>query len=130
VVIVVVVIIALFLIVALVDYEFFAPPTSPVQISEVDIWAPNNVCGLNSNQIAYTGYNTSTNSNDSFDLGVPNFNSTACTIMTVSTNTSGFAITSVQVPLTLPGNVQNASMNITIESPGTSYSGSLNLVFE
>lgn len=125
--IVVVIVIVILLIGSIAAYEFLATGP-PVQVLEIDIWAPDNVCGLNANPIGYTGYNTSTGAAYPIDLGVPNFNSTACTVKAVATNTSGFSLSGVQVPLTIAGN-GTGSMNLTITSPGSSFSGYLNLVF-
>jgi hypothetical protein len=124
----VVVVIVVLIIVAIVAYELLAPPVPPVQVGDINIWAPDNVCGLNANPIYYQGYNSSTHANVTVDLGVPNYNSTSCTVVGVITNSTGFALSGVQVPLTIPGG-GTGSMNLTILSPGASFSGNLNLVF-
>jgi len=116
------------LVVAVVAYEL-TPAAPSVQVGFINIYAPDNVCGLNSNPTAYYGYNASTSETDTLDFPIPNYNATACTIQSVTTNTSGFSLSDIQVPLTIAGGVQNASMNITITTPGSSFSGDMNLVF-
>jgi hypothetical protein len=100
----------------------------PIQVSEIDIWAPDNACGLSVNPIVFDGFNGSTGASQALDFGMPNFNSTACVIHSVTTNTSGFVLSGIQVPLTIPAGSSGTSMNITIQSPGSDYSGGLNLV--
>ena len=107
---------------------FVFAPGPPVQVNNINLWAPDNVCGLNSNPSYFTGFNGSTGQVQTFDLGMPNYNSSACTLAGVSTNTSGFLLSSIQAPLTIPAN-GTGSMNITIQSPSSSYMGDLNLVF-
>jgi len=124
-----VVVVVIILVASIALVEIFAPAPPPVQIGIIYIWSPDDVCGLNNNETAYYGYNTTTNSNDTLDFGIPNDNATACTIIGVTTNTTGFAITYAQVPLTIPGEDQDASMNLTIQSPGSNYNGDLNLIF-
>jgi hypothetical protein len=130
---VVVVVIVLLLGAGIVASLFLISPPPPVQVEEIAIYSPNNVCGLNVNGIAYYGFNSSTSANQTLDFPVPNYNSTSCTVHGVTTNTTGFSITYAQVPLTIPaGNAQgsvNASMNVTIISPPSSFSGVLNLIF-
>lgn len=125
-----VVLVVVILVVSIIAYVLLASAPAPaVQISEIAVWAPDNVCGLLANPLYFDGYNTSLNENDSFQLyGWQNYNSTPCTIQTVTTNTTGFSLNSLQVPVTIPGGDQNASINLTIEAPGSSYSGPLNLV--
>ena len=127
-----VIVVVVILVVSILAYVLLAstPSSSAVQVSEIDVWAPDNVCGLSANPIAFDGYGTALNENDSFELyGWQNYNSTACTILSVTTNTTGFSLSGIQVPLTIPGGDQNASINLTIEAPGSSYSGPLDLVF-
>ena len=124
----VVVVIVVILIVAIVAYVLLFAPGPAVQVGDLIIWAPDNVCGLNANPIYFDGYNSSTSSTVPLDLGVPNYNATACTLLGVITNTTGFVLSGVQVPLTIPGDA-TGSMNLTVTSPGSPFSGNLNLVF-
>lgn len=118
------------LVIGAVAYAYLAVPKPPVQVQNIYIWSPDNVCGLNSDPIYYPGFNSSTGANQTLDFYMPNHNSTGnpCTIKKVVTNSTGFMLYNVQVPLTIPykGTVQ---MNITIRSPTTSFNGNLNLVF-
>jgi zinc-ribbon domain len=127
-VVIAVVLVVVILIVAVIAVAYFLFPAPPVQVSAINIWAPDNVCGLNSNPIYYSGLNfTSTGSSQVVDLGMPNFNSSSCTIVGATTNTSGFTISDAQIPLTIGAN-GTASMNVTVTAPTSDYSGNLNLV--
>jgi hypothetical protein len=124
--IVVVVIVVLLLVAAGIAFIFLSAPA--VQVNDINIWAPDNVCGLNANPIDYPGFNSSTGASQPIEFDMPNFNSTSCTVTSVSTNTTGFTLSDIQVPLPIPAN-STVSMNITITSPSSSFSGYLNLVF-
>ena len=128
---IVVVIVVVLLVVSILAVELAPTPSTsyPVQIQFINFWAPNNVCGMNNNQTSYYGYNDTTNDTQTIDfVGLINYNATTCTIRGVTTNTTGFVISEAQVPLVIPGNDQNASMNITITTPGSAFSGNLNLI--
>jgi hypothetical protein len=122
-----VVVVVLLLVGGVFAFLALTAPTPPVQVAEIDLWAPDNVCGLNSNPSYFDGFNSSTGANQTFEFYMPDYNSTACTIHGVTTNTSGFALTGVQVPLTIPGG-ENSTLNITITSPPSTFSGDLRLV--
>ena len=131
---VIVIVVVVFLVIGAISFVFLMPAAPAIQVGQMDIWAPDHVCDLNSTNLStpyyYTGFNGSTGENQSFDLFVPNFNATACTVHHVTTNTTGFEVTYVQVPLGIPAGVNaTASMNISIVSPGSPFSGNINLVF-
>jgi len=123
---VIVVVIVLFASTAL--YEYLTPPPPAVVVGSIVVWAPDNACGLNLNRISYSGYNSSTGAAIPFELEVPNFNTTACTVAGVVTNSSGFTVSGVQAHVAIPGYGQ-ATLNLTITSPGSSFAGNLDLVF-
>ncbi len=125
--IIIAVVVVVLLVVAVGAY-LLVPAAPQIQVVDLLVWAPDNVCGLNVSQIYYDGYNTSTGSSVSLELTVPNFNTTACTIASATTNTTGFSLSGVQVPLSIPGS-GNGSMNLTIASPSSAFSGNVNLVF-
>lgn len=125
---VVVIVVVVLVVISVVAYYLLVSSAPAVQVGYINIWAPDNVCGLNSNPIAFYGFNSSTGASQTFDFDMANFNATPCTIHSVVTNTSGFTLSAIQVPLTIPGSDQNASMNMTITSPGSSFNGNLNLV--
>lgn len=104
-----------------------------VDVTALNIYAPDNVCGLNLPGIYYTGFNASTGSTFPLSLYVPNNNSTACTLRGVTTNTSGFSVEDVQLPGPIPGNTTggpfNGTLNLTLTLPGSRYSGAVNLIF-
>ena len=128
-VIIAVIVVVLILIVAGVAFVVLSSHSDPIQVAFINVWAPDNVCGLNTYPIGYYGYNdTSTGATQIFDFPVPNYNVTPCTVQSVITNTTGFSLSAIEVPLPIPGN-GTGSMNITITSPSSDYSGNLNLVF-
>ncbi len=106
-----------------------APPQVSVDI--INIWAPDNVCGLNTNPIGYDGFNTSPSQSYGIALGVPNYNNTSCDLLGVVANTSGFTVTQASVPLSIPGldTSEGGNLSLTIKLPGSAFSGDLNLVF-
>lgn len=132
--IIVVVVVVVILVVGVVAYLFLPGPAPAVQVGYIFVYAPDDVCGLNqSPPIAFYGFNSSTGANQTLDFPMPNYNATACMVRGVSTNTTGFMITYAQVPLTIGGSPHgpgstNASLNITIISPSSSFSGNLSLV--
>jgi hypothetical protein len=124
---VLVVLVVVFLVIGVIGFLFLISPAPPVQVSAINIYAPGNVCGLNSNPIYYSGFNGSKGQVQTLDFAMPNYNATACTIRGASTNTTGFVLSAIQVPITIPAE-SNASMNITFTSPSSSYSGVVNLI--
>ena len=118
----------LVILIAVVGYVIYESVAPVVSVTGINIWAPDNVCGYNSNPIGYYGFNDSPGVTDSFSFPLPNFNSTACTIEGVTTNTSGFELSNVGVPLTIPGGA-NGTLDASITLPGSAWSGYLNLVF-
>jgi hypothetical protein len=124
---IVVVIVAVVLLSGVLAFVFLAAPSLRVEIATIDFFAPDNVCGLNANPIGTTGYNDTTSTNTTVDFLIPNFNSTACEIRGVATNTSGFALYDAQVPRTIPGSA-SAQFNVTIKTPSWRFVGNLNLV--
>ncbi|HEV2165510.1 MAG TPA: hypothetical protein VGS23_00805 [Thermoplasmata archaeon] len=115
------------IVVVLAVYVFTAPAPK-VHVSEIDVWAPDNVCGLRTHPVSYDGFDDSPGGIDAFSLQVPNFNSTPCTLRSAATNTSGFALSGIGVPTTVPG-ANNGTLNLTVTVPGSPYSGVLDLVY-
>ncbi|MGP8075857.1 MAG: zinc ribbon domain-containing protein [Thermoplasmata archaeon] len=120
-----VIVVVVVLIVAVVAVDYFTMP--PVQVAYVFVWAPDNVCGLNTNAIEFSGYNGSTGASQTLDFLMPNYNATTCTVVSAATNSSGFSLSEIQVPLSISAG-GTASMNITITSPSSDFSGNMNLV--
>ncbi len=106
----------------------FTSPRPKVHVTEIDVWAPDNVCGLEANPVSYDGFDDSPGGIDAFSLELPNFNSTTCSLHSVVTNTSGFGLSNVQVPVTVLGG-HNGTLDLTITVPGSPYNGILNLVY-
>jgi hypothetical protein len=122
--------VALIVVIAVAAILLF-PAGSAIQVGQINVWSGDNVCGLNG---AYTyGFNASTGASVplAFNItGGPNAGNNgtlACTIETVTTNSSGFGLTDVNVPLVIPANT-NETLNLTVICPGTDFSGNLNLV--
>jgi hypothetical protein len=111
---------------AVVLYESAAPS---VQVASILVYAPDDVCGLGVNLIGYYGFNASTGENETFELEVPNYNSSACTLTGVTTNTSGFALSDLGgLPLQVEvGSYGNFTVSITM--PSSAFSGNLNLIY-
>lgn len=132
-----VVVVVVLLVIGVIGYVFLtSTPSSPIQVDNINIWAPDNVCGLNVNGIYFSGFNASTGSSQALDFEMPNYNSTNCTVRTLVTNTSGFEIPSIQpgLPFMIPGSPSSdpgsvsISLNITFKCPSSDFSGNLNLV--
>jgi zinc-ribbon domain len=126
-VIAIVVVVLIAIIGGLAFYELTAPI---VDVNEFLVWAPDNVCGLNepNNLIAYQGFNDSPGVTDYFQFEVPNYNTSECNLVSVSTNTSGFTVSDATVPLSIASQgTGTLSLNLTL--PGSAWSGNVNLVF-
>ena len=106
----------------------FLAPSPQVKVSEIDVWAPSDVCGLGSHPVSYAGFIDAPGASDNFQFQVVNFNATACVLGSVATNTTGFSVSNAVLPLTVPGG-QSAYFNVTIGLPSSSFDGVLNLVY-
>ena len=115
------------IIVVLAIFVFTSPPPK-VHVSEIDVWAPDNVCGLGKTPVSYAGFDDTPGGVDAFALQLPNFNSTSCTLHAVTTNSSGFSLSNVQTPVTVSG-AHNGTLNLTIALPGNPFNGPMNLVY-
>ena len=114
--------------VAAISVGHFLPPSPQVVVREMDVWAPGDVCGLSGHPVSYAGFTDTPGVSDAFRLEVVDFNASVCTLSQVSTNTSGFSLTGVGVPLTIaPG--QNEYLNLTIVLPPNAFDGPLNLIY-
>ncbi len=121
-------IVTVVVVVGLIAVAPYVTPSTKVTVTEMDVWAPSNVCGLNANPVSYSGFSDTVGSRDAFQLQLPNFNASSCTVQTVSTNTSGFGLSDVQVPVTVAAS-QNGTLNLTVLLPTSGYSGPLSLIF-
>jgi hypothetical protein len=115
------------IIVVLAVFVYTSPPPK-VHVSEINVWAPDNVCGLGATPVSYNGFDDSPGGIDAFALELPNFNSTPCVLHGVTTNTSGFSLSNVQIPVTVSG-AHNGTLNLTVAVPGSPYNGPLNLAY-
>ena len=130
VIVIIVVIVLVLSVVAFALTPAASPP--PIRVGELVIWAPNKVCDLNASagspNYYYFGFNGSTSSSVRVPILVPDFNATSCTVRGVTTNTTGFTVAGTPLPLIVTAG-SNASMNLTITTPSSSYSGNVNLIF-
>jgi hypothetical protein len=107
---------------------YYESTTPGIEVSTINVWSNDNVCGLEANLIGYNGFTGSPGTNESFGFEVPNYNGTPCTVSSVATNSSGFSLSGIGVPLTVPANGTNY-LNLTITLPGSDFSGALNLIY-
>lgn len=99
-----------------------------VHVAFINVWAPDNVCGFSDHPSGYDGFDDKVGATELFQLGLHNYNSTACTVHGVTTNTSGFGLSDVQVPVTVPGG-GDGYLNVSVLLPNSAYSGNLDLVY-
>jgi len=127
------VVVVVIIVIAIGSYVYLSN-SQTVQVNAFIAYAPNNVCGLNINQVEFTpGFSDAPGASDQFEFIVPNYNLSSCTVRGVTTNTSGFTLSDVQVPVTIaaatiagPG---EGYLNLTVNLPGSGFNGNLNLVF-
>ncbi|HEV2449557.1 MAG TPA: hypothetical protein VGU43_03995, partial [Thermoplasmata archaeon] len=104
------------------------PPSPQVKVAEIDVWAPTNVCGLAGTPISYSGFSDMPGSSEDFQFQVVDYNATACTVAHAGTNTTGFSLSNVQLPITIQAG-QSQFLNLTIHLPQGAFDGSLNLIY-
>ena len=121
-------VVVLVVIVAAVGAFLLTLPPPNVDVQGLNVYAPDNVCGLNANPVGYSGFNASAGTQMALDLQLENFNLSACSVESVTTNTSGFSVSGVQAP-DVVGPLGNGTLNLTLSLPGGAYSGIVNLVF-
>jgi hypothetical protein len=98
-----------------------------IQVNAILLDAPDNACGLNDEHVAYHGYSSSGGSPTTFAFQMPNLNDSSCVVVSLTTNTPGFAVSGLKLPLTIPARSE-ISLTLSIAPPARSYSGDLNLV--
>ena len=128
-VIAIVISVVLLIVLSLVAYELFVPGPASVHVQSIVVWTPDDVCGLETNLIGYHGYNTTVKSEVSVEIQVPNFNASKCVVHTVTTNSSGFSLSDLHLPWEIPASGSNTT-HVTIQSPGSAFSGDVNLILE
>jgi hypothetical protein len=106
---------------------YFASTAPRVDVTEINVYAPDDVCGLKG-FAGYYGFNSTPGSSLSLELPFTNANSSSCTIHGVTTNTTGFTLSDVQVPVTVAAE-KSSALNLTMALPSGSYTGAVNLVF-
>lgn len=124
---IVAVLVVVLVVIGAVGYLVLSRPVAPVSVDNINLWAPDNVCGLRSAGVFYNGFNVSTKVNLSVDLEIPNYNSTACIVRGITTNTSGFTLYNPGVPLSIPAQSQE-QLSVTVLTPSSDFQGELNLV--
>lgn len=128
-IVIVVLIVVVILVLGAISY-FAAPSSSPIVITGVNIYSPDDVCGLDG--ATADGFNASTSSSVELTYGISGNNTTgggtaACTIHSVNTTTPGFSVTGANVPLVIPANA-TPNLSFTVNTPGSPYTGVLTLV--
>jgi hypothetical protein len=108
-----VIIVVVVLVLAAVIY--YASTAPVVTITQINVYAPTNVCGLNTFPIYYNGFSE-------------NFNNTTCTVTSVSTNTTGFSLSSIGVPISVAA-VGNNTLTLTLNLPNNGFNGVVNLIY-
>jgi zinc-ribbon domain len=99
-----------------------AVPT--VTVTAIDFSSVDNACGANDNDLD-TGFSIRANSVEPFSVTVVNTDPNAsCTVHSLTATTPGFALTGVNVPLTVGPN-GNATLSFTIHGPASGYDGVL-----
>jgi hypothetical protein len=135
-VIAIVVVVIIAVVGGIVVYELTAPN---VDVNAFVFWAPDDVCGFNNATavnavgqgplpIEYQGFNDSPGVTDGFQFTIENYNaSSSCNIVSVTTNTSGFSLSSIGYPGAIAGG-GNGTLSLDLTLPGSSWSGNVNLV--
>jgi hypothetical protein len=124
----VVLVIIVVVVIVLAGIIYYASTAPVVNITQLNVYAPDNVCGLNTNPIYYEGYSDDPGASDALGLQVENFNNTSCTLHEVTTNTTGFTLSDVGVPLVVAA-VGNNTLNLTLTLPSGAFSGAVNLIY-
>ena len=123
------IVVVMFVVIAAIGVYALMTTKPYVDVQALNVYAPDNVCGLNSNPVGYYGFNSTAGQNEPLELQLENFNLTgSCTVRGVVTNTSGFGVSDVQVPDTV-GALGNGTINLTLSLPGHAFVGIVNLVF-
>jgi len=124
----VLVVIVVVVVIVLAGLVYVATTAPVVTVTEINVYAPTDVCGLNEFPIYYAGFSDSPGASDAFGLQIENFNNTTCKLSEVTTNTTGFTLSDLGLPLFVPA-VGNNTLNLTITLPGGAYNGPLDLVY-
>jgi hypothetical protein len=119
---------AIVVIAGFVGYLLYENESLSVRIHAILIDAPDDVCGLADEPLAYHGYNATGASPTVVAVQVPNLNVSTCTVVGLATNTSGFSVSGANVPFSISGRGVT-SLSLSIAPPSRSYSGDLTLVF-
>jgi hypothetical protein len=113
-------------VVAIVLYEQPEGPVTHVRV--ILLTSPDNACGIANETLAVAGYNSTGPAPTSLTLEFPNLNATRCSVESVSTSTSGFSVRGVAVPFSVSAH-EDRAVDLSLTPPGTSFTGSLTLVF-
>ncbi len=109
-------------------YLYYASASIATHVESILVYSPDDACGLADEHLAYRGYNTTGTTPTTLALSVPNLNSSACTVFTVGTNTSGFSLSGTGTPFSIAGRGSH-SLSLQVAPPGRSFRGDLDLVF-
>jgi len=126
---VVAVVIVVLLLIGVVGY-LLAPPAANVNVTAINFYAADDVCGLDG--ATSDGFNASTGSSVELSFSISGNNTTnngtaACEIETLTTSTAGFSVSGANVPLQVPVN-SSPVLSFSVSVPSSSYTGVLTLV--
>jgi hypothetical protein len=122
------VIVVIILVIGVVGY-LLAPPMANIQVTAINFYSADDVCGLNG--ASSDGFNTSSGQAVELSFAISGNNTTnggtaACEIQTISTTTPGFGVSGANVPLTVPAN-SSPTLSFSVSVPSGSYTGVLTL---
>lgn len=124
---VVVVILLVVAVVAGLAYE----ASQTVSVTSIYFNSPDDTCGLN-NTVYPEGFNVSLGQTAQVGFqmyGNGTFgNSSACTVHSVTSDTSGFTIVSQNTPLVAPANTETTVLWVNITVPGSAFNGAITLI--
>ena len=97
-----------------------------ISVTTIDYTSHDDACGINGH--TQSGYTGSSGGSQQVTLTLDGGQS-GCTVITVSTTTAGFSVSSANVPLKVPPQ-GSESLSFTVTSPSASYNGALTLDVE
>ena len=98
-----------------------------VDVTAVTFTSHNNACGING--WSGSGFTDPTGGAYVWTNTIPNNGWISCTINSVTTTTSGFSLSGVTTPITIPGG-GTATISFTIHCPSSSFTGVLSIDVE
>jgi hypothetical protein len=121
-------IVVFIVIVGVVGY-FLVPAAPAINVTEITFQSADNPCGLATNYTNWQGFTANESQVEwiSFSVGgnaTPGGGTSACTIHSVASGTSGFTLSGADTPLTIPANT-NETLQFNVTCPAATFSGDL-----